>query len=442
VLEDLSSGRTFYDGQPISQLTLSGSGQRVHLGSATGPFVAVSVGRPEETAAAYPHEEVSVADTAGVPVVTGFVTAAPAGPGTFSTPPATGQWAPFRPGTQPFQGAPTFGAPAAPSPARGGSFDAETLKRAFHILFPFRSWIDNAGWRSGVRLIFLVYALLPVLFLVVFQNTTNFQTLGYVYAVYTAPLWLLAFWWLIKPEDTTRTLLISGACVVVITLLFMAGPLKWYYNAIAPPATSPGNWFRWLVSTGFIEEGTKDGAALISILAAGAYFKHRLGVRSCMFLGTIAGLAFGVREAAFYQVKDVSIFSVATGPHALVTYVLEFSLRIFTDGLQHAEWAGIACFFFGLGLTYTRRRIPLIVFGFLFGAVIHATNDWSTGISSWFWLLLQVLWAALFLGYTLFAPNIEAQVRETSLFRGDSIIAERQAIDGGGVPPTAGPTGG
>ena len=122
-------------------------------------------------------------------------------------------------------------------------------------------------------------------------------------------------------------------------------------------------------------------------------------------------------------------------------YVLEFSLRIFTDGLQHAEWAGIACFFIGLGLNYTRRRVPLILFGYGFGAIIHATNDWSTGESSWLWVALQVLWAVLFLGYTLFAPSIEAQVRETSLFRGDSILAEQFGGDGGGEPLAPGPSG-
>ena len=315
------------------------------------------------------------------------------------------------------------------------------MKRAFHILFPFKSWVENAGWRSGVRLVFLVYAMLPVVFLVVFANTTNFQTLGYVYGLYTAPLWMLAFWWLIKPEDTPRTLLIVGAGIVVVTLLYMAGPLKWYYNTVQPPSTSPGNWFRWFVSAGLNEEFAKDGSALVCILAAGAYFKKRLGVRSCMFLGTVAGLTFGVREAAFYQDKDANIFAVAAGNHALVTYVLEFSLRIFTDGLQHAEWAGIACFFFGLGLNYTRRRVPLMLFGYGFGALIHATNDWSTGISSWLWVALQVLWASLFLGYTLFAPSIEAQVRETSLFRGDSIIAERYPTGDDGNPLQPGPAG-
>jgi RsiW-degrading membrane proteinase PrsW (M82 family) len=376
-------------------------------------------------------------DTAAVGVVSGH-----AGMSALSASSAPPQWTAFRPGAAAPGAWPSAGGPAVQAGVRrGGAINADQLKRALHILFPFRSWIDNAGWRSGVRLMFLVYAMLPVVFVVAFFNTTNFQTLGWVYAIYTAPIWLLAFWWLIKPEDPKRTLLIAGAVIGVIVLLVMAGPLQWYYNAIPDPSLTPGDWFSWLIAPGFAEELTKDGPVLLTVLAAGYFFKHRLGVRSCMFLGTVAGLVFGAREAALYQDKDLNLFNGSSGPHALVQYVLEFSLRIFTDGLQHAEWAGIACFFIGLGLNYTRRRIPLILFGFGFGAVLHATNDWSTGESRWLWLFLQVFSAALFLGYTLFAPSIEAQVRDTSLFRGESMLAEQVPRDEQGNPIAPGPAG-
>jgi RsiW-degrading membrane proteinase PrsW (M82 family) len=447
VLEDLSGGRTFHAGQPIARLEVTQTPETINLASPTGPWISASSGRIERTAGTAVASALSTDDTAGVPVV-GATSAFTAGQSVGSAP-APSQWAPSRPvpphGLPPGGAFPPAGQVPRPPAAPRGSLNSEQIKRALHILFPYRSWIENAGWRSRTRLIFLVYAMLPVVFLVAFLNTTNFQTLGWVYAIYTAPVWLTAFWFLIKPEDTPRTLAITGAAVTVIVLLVMAGPLQWWYRTVPDPQAHPGNWFGWLLAPGIAEEATKDGAVLITVLVAARFFKaqlgNQLGVRSCMFLGTVAGLAFGAREAALYQDKDFTAFGLTTGPHALVQYVLEFSLRIFTDGLQHAEWAGIACFFIGLGLNYTRRRVPLILFGYGFGAIIHATNDWSTGESSWLWIALQVLWAVLFLGYTLFAPSIEAQVKETSLFRGDSILAEQFGGDGPGGPLGPGPTG-
>lgn len=464
VLEDLTGGRTFVNGNPVGHLALSGSVE-VALASPAGPFLTLTTASTAEPAipvtatttnpdpvdttgamamAPEPYTEAMPAAAGPVAAGTaGAVAGSTAGAAAASTgwpggpPPA--QWQPYRPGAA----APEAPGPR-PAPARGG-LTADQVKRALQILVPYRSWIENAGMRSYVRVLFLLYAMLPPLFAVVFLNTTDFQTLGWVYAIYTAPIWLLAFWFLIKPEDPPKKVAIAAAAVAVLVLLVMAGPLQWYYNAIPDPQAHPGNWFGWLIAPGFAEEATKDGSVLVVLLLLGSVFKERfgaqLGVRSCMFLGTIAGLAFGAREAALYQDKDLAAFGLTTGPHALVQYVLEFSLRIFTDGLQHAEWAGIACFFIGLAMHYSRRRVPLILFGFGFGAIIHATNDWSTGISSWLWVILQVLWAALFLGYTLFAPSIEAQVRATSLFRGDSILAEQIGPDQGGAPMPPAPPG-
>jgi RsiW-degrading membrane proteinase PrsW (M82 family) len=447
VLEDLSGGRTFHNGGAVSRLVVDQSGLRLNLAVPDGPWLSVSLRHDSgPTAVSMPYAGLGAAPSGPPPGAAAY--SAPIAQPFVQVPgaaaPAPPHWTPLRPG------APSGAmAPPAPGPrAKAGAFasvDSDQIKRALRVLFPYRSWIENAGWHQGIRALFVVYAMLPVIFVTVFWNTTNFQTLGWVYALYTAPVWLLVFWYLIKPEDTKRTLAITGAVVAVIVLLIMAGPLQWYYAAIPSPEKTPGDWFSWLIAPGFAEEGTKDGATLISVLAAGYYFKKTLGVRSCMFLGTIAGLAFGAREAALYQYNDLNLFNVSSGPHALVQYVLEFSLRIFTDGLQHAEWAGIACFFIGLGLNYTRRRVPLILFGFAFGAILHATNDWSTGESHWLWLILQVLSAVLFLGYTLFAPSIEAEVRGTDLFRGDSILADQmpytaagQPYSGGGEPSSAG----
>lgn len=459
VLEDLTGGRTFVNGNPVGHLALSGSVE-VALASPAGPFLTLTTASTAEPAipvtatttnpdpvdttgamamAPEPYTEAMPAAAGPVAAGTaGAVAGSTAGAAAASTgwpggpPPA--QWQPYRPGAA----APEAPGPR-PAPARGG-LTADQVKRALQILVPYRSWIENAGMRSYVRVLFLLYAMLPPLFAVVFLNTTDFQTLGWVYAIYITPLWLLAFWFLIKPENSKRTLAICGAVISVLVLIIFEGPLQWYYNAIPNPENHAGNWFAWLLAPGIAEEMTKDLPVLVVVLLAGTYFQkqigERIGVRSCMFLGTVAGLAFGVREAALYQDKDLAVFGFKSGPHALVQYVLEFANRVFTDGLQHAEWAGIACFFIGLGLNYTRRRVPLILFGYGFGAVMHATNDWSTGESEALWIFLQILWVVLFLGYTLFAPDIEAHVRETSLFRGESLLVEQQPPRQGADPAT------
>jgi RsiW-degrading membrane proteinase PrsW (M82 family) len=95
-----------------------------------------------------------------------------------------------------------------------------------------------------------------------------------------------------------------------------------------------------------------------------------------MFLGTIAGLAFGIRESVFYTSSYLM-----QGNHRAalaVPLILTFAQRVFVDGFQHAVWTGIAAFFIGMGVNYRRRRIPLILFGITLPAVRRWLNDWRT----------------------------------------------------------------
>ena len=116
-----------------------------------------------------------------------------------------------------------------------------------------------------------------------------------------------------------------------------------------------------------------------------------------------------------------------------VPLILTFAQRVFVDGFQHAVWAGIAAFFIGMGVNYRRRRIPLIMFGITLPAVLHGLNDWSTQLAShWLWIVMEAVSLLLFIGYTMSAASIERQVRDTPLFRGESMIM-------GAVPAAAPP---
>jgi hypothetical protein len=62
-----------------------------------------------------------------------------------------------------------------------------------------------------------------------------------------------------------------------------------------------------------------------------------------MFLGTISGLAFGVREASQYTVAAIEHIAAAALAHSAneaVVGALSFAYRVFVDGFQHAIWAG------------------------------------------------------------------------------------------------------
>jgi RsiW-degrading membrane proteinase PrsW (M82 family) len=151
-----------------------------------------------------------------------------------------------------------------------------------------------------------------------------------------------------------------------------------------------------------------------------------------MFLGTIAGLAFGVRESVLYTASALmagSNHAAGAVPLGAIPLILTFALRVFVDGFQHAVWAGISAFFIGMGVNYRRRRIPLILAGITLPAVLHGLNDWSTQLAShWLWIAMQALSLLLFIGYTMSAATIERQVRDTPLFRGESMIMDRTTV--------------
>jgi protease PrsW len=153
----------------------------------------------------------------------------------------------------------------------------------------------------------------------------------------------------------------------------------------------------------------------------------KLDVRMWMFLGTLVGLAFGVTEQAGYTSLDIVGIAHSQGNSQAIVEVLAFAERVFVDGFQHAMWAGVSAFFIGMAVNYPRRRIQLIAFGIAIPAVLHGLYDWSAGAfaSLWVPIMIQAVSLFLFLGYTMSAAAIERQVRQTPMFRGESMIMER-----------------
>jgi RsiW-degrading membrane proteinase PrsW (M82 family) len=301
------------------------------------------------------------------------------------------------------------------------------LSEAVHILFPLRSWLHTSGLVRGLRLLVIVYALLPLVFLAVFASARSLTTPGWAYSLYIAPLWAIGFWQLIRP-GRIRPLEVWVGVGIIAWVLVWINVVTVHVNE---SLYSPGQSLSPLaaIGVGFNEEITKGLPILVAGLVLLKFRSTKLDVRMWMFLGTVAGLTFGVFEQAFYTSQDIVLINQARVSSQAVEAVLAFAERVFVDGFQHAVWAGISAFFIGMAVNYRRRRVLLIVVGVSVPAVLHGLNDWSQVAfdSVWPSIIIQAVSLLLFLGYTMSAASIEQEVRETPLFRGESALME--AVD-------------
>jgi len=406
VFEGLGRAGTFQHGSAVTRVLLH-EPVELALASPHGPVIQLEPPGPASPAPATGHGEPVPAPSAG----TG--TAAAAADGGGPLPPA----GPFH----------TAAMPRSPVPPRIGSAAEarDELASAFQILVPVRSWLTDPGWRQGLRLLVIAYALLPLVFIALFASSGNLTTPGWAYSLYVAPLWGVAFWLLIRPpEPYGKQELLIGLGIVIWVMIWMS-VVAVHINSAANPKSLGG-----AILVGFNEEITKALPILVAALLLLRLRGVKLDVRMWMFLGTIAGLTFGVREASQYTTLAIEHIAAAAMTHsanAAVLGALSFAYRVFVDGFQHAIWAGLSAFFIGIAVNYPRRRVQLIVFGVTIAAVLHALNDWylSNFTSPWPWIVLQALTLLLFLGYTMSAASIEHKVRRTPLFRGESMILDR-----------------
>jgi RsiW-degrading membrane proteinase PrsW (M82 family) len=308
-----------------------------------------------------------------------------------------------------------------------GQLDATKLDRGsfFETLIPIKSWLHDRGWRQGLRLLIIPYALLPLIFLQLFSMSGNLTTPGWAYSLYIAPLWLMVFWYLIRPPRIGK-LEVGIAIGIVIWEIIWLHVVTLY---IAAHFESGHLSFGKALIVGFNEETSKALPVLVAASLLLVLGKKKLDPRTWMLMGTVSGLTFGVIEQSLYTPEALKIIEVFHGAtQAAVVGELQFVFRVFVDGFQHAVWAGISGFFIGMGINYRKLRIPIILLGISIAAVLHALNDWTLTIFSTVWVtvfLVQGVSLLLFLGYTLSAADIERRVRRNPAFRGQSILMER-----------------
>jgi RsiW-degrading membrane proteinase PrsW (M82 family) len=424
--ENAGSAPTFLNGGPVTRVTVDRP-LRLALGSANGPALHL-----EPATAAAPPTALQPAGGYQPPPPPGpaYPPAPPAGAAYPSSawdagylPPSAAGYPP-PPGAAGYQRAPGAGWGPVPPPGRAAAAgpagpSGDEMATALRILFPLQSWLHDAGWRQGLRVLVIVYALLPLIFLALLSSSSDLSAPGWAYSLYIAPLWAMGFWMLIRPGRVGKQELLAGAGIVLWTLAWM-NTVTININTSLHTGSSIG-FFPALV-IGFNEEITKALPVLLAGLILLRYRSVKLSVRMSMFLGTIAGLTFGVFEQAFYTSSDIIVINQAQSANEAVNAALAFAERIFVDGFEHAVWAGIAGFFIGMAVNYRRRRVLLIALGVAVPAVLHALNDFLAGSSIWLVILVQGASLLLFLGYTMSAASIEERVRQSPLFRGDSLI--------------------
>ncbi len=315
--------------------------------------------------------------------------------------------------------------PGAPGFVPGGAVPAQAQYANgsfFQTLIPISGWLHDRGWRQGSRLLMIPYGLLPLIFLGLFSMSGNLHTPGWTYSLYIAPLWLLAFYYLIRPPKIGRLEVLLAVGAIIWTIVWLNVVTinindQLHGNLDLPKA----------LVVGYNEETTKALPVLLAALGLLWFKKQKLDPRWWMLLGTITGLTFGVVEQSLYTpAAIVGIHSASSAPQAVIDTLL-FAFRVFVDGFQHAVWAGISGFFVGVAVNYRRRRIPILLLGISIPAILHALNDWTLTIFStpYVGVLVQAVSLLLFLGYTLSASNIERNVRRNPNFRGQSIVMER-----------------
>jgi RsiW-degrading membrane proteinase PrsW (M82 family) len=451
VLENVGRSGTFISGHPVTQHML-GQAAEARLAVPDGPAVrfepgpmvaaaaaaAGSLAQPAAPpAAAHPQPVQAQPAPAQPPLFAAPAGMAPAGMAQAGmaqagmTPANVVRAGMAHPGTAPgTAGAPPTAGLPGPRAGHSGEVPGGPVIGALRTLVPLSAWLRDPAMRKWQRLLVVVYALVPLVLLIMLQHTASLVTLGWVYCLYVAPLWAIVFWYLIRPGPLARLHLVVAAVIIAAELLLIPALTLPWERALAPPVSSH-NALGWIVGVGLAEELTKALPVMVLAMVLLKVRNIKLDVRMWMFLASLSGLFFGAYEASKVYVP-AAIVDIARGSAFGIPL---FAERVFVDGLQHALWAGIAGFFIGLGTNYGRQRIALWVLGIAVPTVLHGLNDWVLGWPSvqaeLIWILIQALSLFLFLGYTASAARIEQQVRHTPIFRGDSVYLDPSRL----VPP-------
>ncbi len=223
----------------------------------------------------------------------------------------------------------------------------------FEILIPVKSWLHDRGWRQGLRLLIIPYALLPLIFLQIFSTSNSLSSPGWAYSLYVAPLWLLTFWYLIRPPQIGKLEVVIGIGIVIWTIIWLHVVTIYVNDNYANTHNILGS-----LVVGYNEEITKALPVLIAAILVLRIRKQKLDPRTWFLMGTVAGLTFGIVEQSIYTPAALIGIHGAHSISEADVGVLSFAFRVFVDGFQHAVWAGVSGFFIGMAINYRQAPDP------------------------------------------------------------------------------------
>lgn len=192
-------------------------------------------------------------------------------------------------------------------------------------------------------------------------------------------LWLAFFLAVLKPDRISVRPGLAGfltaavVAVLFVSILARVPPLAWLHHRIGPGASVVLNLACYLGALAPLEELAKAGIVLL--LA-----RHVLPARdteSCMFLGLMTGLGYGIYEATVFSDWAASgLLVLPAGDRASIVQAFQAAfvsgvVRMATLPLLHAAWTGMAGYFVGLSFASNGRPAATLVAGLSIPIVAH-----------------------------------------------------------------------
>ena len=337
------------------------------------------------------------------------------------------------------------------------------------LVLPVRAWLRTPALHRWGTVLFALFAGYPLLAGWVISkqiepvSTNSDGTIGsaglaalshdlrwldWPFVAYFGAAWLVAMWLVVRPRIT-----LMPVAIVAVIALITQGPVAIWLETTLHAQTD--NLFSAIVAIGGSEELAKIIPLVAALALVAKLYPARQGEildlspRAFLYLGCVSGVVFGCSEAVVYIVNTQN--SIIAGQGSVLGLTEVVFLRLITDPINHALWAGITGFFVGLAVLRARRlnkltvsglveQSWLIAIGLAVAATLHGLHDFAG--NSALQALIDTASALLLLGYAVAGDIVERAIATAPAPQWGSRIAEaarRAAADRPQQPPPGAP---